>query len=309
MTSLAAVSTYLPPTVPVAELQDSYGLTDQQVRRFTRLYGLDRICQAPEQSEVDLLLAAAGKLEALAGQEHRVRYVVRAKGMRTTAPFPANPLNQVRDALGLTNATTFAVADHGCATGLLAVDVAGTMLAATGDPTALALIFAGDKTFTPFTQWVEDVSIMGEGVVAMLVAAEGDHDRVLGYASRIHGRLDGLIDLDAEGAKHAKKIYQDAMAEVVEAALDAAGLTVGDIDLVLPHNVNRVSWTVAAGRLGIDKDRILLDNIARTGHCFCADPFINHQTARELGRLRPGDKYLMTSAGLGQSFAAMILEH
>lgn len=309
MTSLEAVSSYLPPTISVEQLRDPLGLTDQQVRRFTRLYGLDRICQAPDRSETDLLLAAVGKLDALTGREDRVRYVVRAKGLRTTAPYPVSPVQQVREALGLPAATVFSVADHGCATGLLAVDVAGTLLAADDDPEALALVLAGDKTFTPFSQWVEDVCVMGEGMTALLVGRNGPRDRVLGYDARIHGRADGVIDLDPEGAREAKRIYQDAMGEVITGALDIAGLTIADIDLVLPHNVNRVSWTVAANALGIDRDRVFLDNIARTGHCFCADPFINYQSARELGLLRPGDRYLMTSAGLGQSFAAMVLEH
>lgn len=309
MTSLVAVSSHLPATVSLDDLREPLGLSDLQVRRFGRLYGLDRICKSDEESEVDLLLAAAGKLDGLAGQEDRVRYVVRAKGLRTTAPYPANPLQDVRRALGLTNATTFAVADHGCATGLLAVDVCATLLAADGDPAAMALILAGDKTFTPFCQWVADTSIMGEGVAAILIGAAGDRDQLLGYASRIHGRDDGVIDLTPEVAKEARRIYQDALAEVVNAALDQAGITMADLDLVLPHNVNRVSWTVAADNLGIPKDRIFLDNLAATGHCFCADPFINYQTVTELGLLKPGDRYLMTSAGLGQTFAAMVFQH
>ncbi|MEV4318239.1 3-oxoacyl-[acyl-carrier-protein] synthase III C-terminal domain-containing protein [Actinocrispum sp. NPDC049592] len=309
MTSLVAVSSHLPETTSVDGLRDSLGLNDLQVRRFTRLYGLAEICQAPEQSEVDLLLAAAGKLEGLAGQEDRVRYVVRAKGLRTTAPYPNIPVQQVREALGLTRATTLSVADHGCATGLLALDLCGTLLAADPDPDALALILAGDKTFTPFSQWVADVSIMGEGVAAVLVGPGNDRDRVLGYAARIWGRGDGVIDLNPEVAKHARKIYQDAMAEVIHAALDEAGIGIGDLSLILPHNVNRVSWTVAAKQLGIPVDRIFLDNLPATGHCFCADPFINYQTATGLGRLNPGDYYLMTAAGLGQAFAATVLRH
>jgi 3-oxoacyl-[acyl-carrier-protein] synthase III len=309
MTSLVAVSSHLPETVPVSGLRESLGLNDLQVRRFTRLYGLSRICQAPNQSEVDLLLAAAGKLNGLAGQEDRIRYVVRAKGLRTTAPYPISPVQQVRNALGLRHATTLSVADHGCATGLLALDVCGTLLAADPDPDALALLLAGDKTFTPFSQWVADVSIMGEGVAAVLVGPGRDRDRVLGYTSRIHGRGDGFIDLSPEVAKYARQIYQDAMAEVILAAVEEAGISLADIDLVLPHNVNRVSWTVAADRLGLPVERIFLDNLTATGHCFCADPFINYQSARELGLLNPGDHYLMTSAGLGQAFAAAVLRH
>jgi 3-oxoacyl-[acyl-carrier-protein] synthase III len=305
--ALLAVSSHLPETVPVSALQNSLSLSDQQLRRFTRLYGLDRICQSTE-SEAELLLEAAGKLEGLAGREDQVRYLVRAKGLRTTAPYPHNPLQEVRSALGLTRAETFAVADHGCATGLLALDVAATLLAEDGDPDALALVLFGDKTLTPFSQWVADVSIMGEGMAAALVGARGDQDVMLGCASRIHGRADGQIDMTPEVAKEARRIYQDALEEVVLAACDQAGITVAELDLVLPHNVNRVSWTMSADRLGLPQEKLFLDNIAATGHCFCADPFINYQSARRLGRLKPGDRYLMTSAGLGQAFAAMVFE-
>ncbi len=47
------------------------------------------------------------------------------------------------------------------------------------------------------------------------------------------------------------------------------------LDLVLPHNVNRYSWSTTARLLGLPLDRIYLENVPKTGHCFCADPFIN----------------------------------
>jgi 3-oxoacyl-[acyl-carrier-protein] synthase-3 len=245
----------------------------------------------------------------LRGQEERVRYVVRAKGLRTTTPYPVTPVREAAEALGLRRATVFAVADHGCATGLLALNVAATLLAGDRDPDGLALVLSGDKTFTPFTQWVADVTIMAEGTAAVLVGADAGHDRILGYASRIHGRADGVVDMTPEITRFSRQIYQSALAEVVTAAVAEAGITVADIDLVLPHNVNRVSWTIAAETLGIPRDRLFLDNIAKTGHCFCADPFINYERVVQLGLLRPGDHYLMTSAGLGQTFAAMVLQH
>ncbi|GAB2658773.1 3-oxoacyl-[acyl-carrier-protein] synthase III C-terminal domain-containing protein [Saccharopolyspora gloriosae] len=309
MTSLVEVARHLPSTEPVAALQEPLGLNDLQLRRFTRLYGLDQICKAPEESETELLLAAARGLDSLRGNEHRVRYVVRGKGLRTTAPYPHSPLQRVRDELGLGHARGFGVADHGCATGLLAIDVCDTLLSADGDPEAMALILTGEKTFTPFTQWVTDVSIMGEGTAAVLVRAGGERDRMLGYASRIYGRADGVIDMNAEVAADARKIYQDVLAEVVLAAVTEAGLELDDIDLLLPHNVNRVSWTVAADNLGIPKRKLFMDNLPRTGHCFCADPFINYRSVVDGGVLRPGDRYLMTSVGLGQTFAAMVFQH
>lgn len=308
MTALVAVSAHLPDTVPLASLQNDLGLSDVVVRRFERIYGLSRICRSPE-SEADILLAAAGKLDGLAGQEDRVKYVVRARTVPFAAPYPLSPLTRVRDELGLRHATAFTVSEHACASGLLAVDLCGTLLAADGDPDALALVLVGEKAFTSSVAMIPDVAVMGEGTAAILVSAGGTQDRQLGYATRSYGREDAAFVMSPEGAAEFRKIYNDGLAEVMNTAVARAGLTLSDVDLILPHNVNRISWTRSAKELGLDPGRIFLDNVPETGHCFCADPFLNLATACELGRLRPGDRYLMTSVGLGSTFSAMLFEH
>ena len=308
MTALVAVSAHLPETVPVASLQRGLGLSDLGIRRFERLYGLSRICRSDE-SEADLLLAAAGKLEGLAGQEDRVRYVVRARTVPFAAPYPLSPLARVRAELGLRHATTFTVSEHACASGLLAVDLCGTLLAADGDPDALALVLLGEKAFTSSVEMIPDVAVMGEGTAALLVSAGGTRDRLLGYATRSYGREDAAFVMSEDSAAEFRRIYNNGLAEVMNTAVARAGLLPSDVDLVLPHNVNRISWTRSAKELGLDPARIFLDNVSETGHCFCADPFLNLSTACELGRLRPGDRYLMTSVGLGSTFSAMLFEH
>jgi len=55
--------------------------------------------------------------------------------------------------------------------------------------------------------------------------------------------------------------------------------------------------------------RVYLDNIPRTGHCFCSDPFLNLVSLRDEGRLVPGARYLLTAVGLGATYAAMVIEH
>ncbi|MDF2807909.1 MAG: 3-oxoacyl-ACP synthase, partial [Cellulosimicrobium sp.] len=62
---------------------------------------------------------------------------------------------------------------HACASALLAVDVAGRLLAADRDPDALALVLTGEKAFSPGSRLIEGTTIMGEGTAAVLVAADG----------------------------------------------------------------------------------------------------------------------------------------
>jgi 3-oxoacyl-[acyl-carrier-protein] synthase III len=308
MTSIVAVSSHLPPTVPIESLRDDLDLTDRQVRFLRRYFGLADICRTTE-SEVDLLLTAVGGLAPFAAVRERIRYVVAAKTVPISVPHPISPVAELCSKLGLDHATAFTLTEHACASGLLAVDLCGTLLAADGDPSALALVLVGEKAFTPAAQMIPGVSIMGEGVAAVLVAADGPADRLLGYATRTHSDRDGTVIMGPEQADAFRAIYSDGLAEVVHAALAEAGRSVDDVALVLPHNVNHMSWIRAARDIGVPFDRVFLDNVGRTGHCFCADPFINHRTVTESGRLRPGDVYVMTSVGLGVTFSAMVFQH
>ena len=317
MTALEAVSVYLPPArIPIESLAGSLGLTDMQVKLFRRFHGLREVGRDPDGSLYDLLMKAAAGLDALRGREHRVRYVLYARAMPVVAPYPVNPLHEVCRALGLGHALAFTVTHQSCASGLLAIDVAGRLLAADagtadgpdGQAGPLALILAGEKAFTRAAQMFVDTTVFGEGASACLVSAFGARDRLLAYASSVRGEFDSAT---GENGARLQREYRPSLAEVMRQALDEAGLTLDDIRVVLPHNVNLVTWQRMCTLLKFPRDRVLLDNIAASGHVFCADMFANYTTACERGLLQPGDRYLAAAvgAGGGATFAAMVFEH
>ena len=315
MTALEAVSVYLPPArTPIESLAGPLGLTDMQVKLFRRFHGLRQVGRDPDPSLSGLLMKAAAGLDALRGQEHRVRYVLYARTMPVVGPYPANPLHEVCRALGLGHTLAFTVTHQSCASGLLAIDMAGRLLAAEtaagrdGQGEPLALILSGEKAFTREAQMFADTTIFGEGAAACLVSAFGTRDRMLAYAANVRGEFDS-----ATGANDARlqREYRPLLAEVMRRALDEAGVALADIRVVLPHNVNLVTWQRMCLLLGLPRDRVLLDNIPANGHVFCADLFVNYHTARERGLLQPGDRYLAAAvgAGGGATFAAMVFEH
>lgn len=307
-TTIAEIATYLPPTsMTVEQVGKVLGLRPAATRMYRRFYGLDQVRWAPDEQLIDLLIAAASRLELLRGNEHRVRYLLHARSIEPAAPYSLNPLHQARDKLGLTNAVTFAVSQHACASGLLAVGVAGRMLAADGDADALALVLTGEKTYPHVTEVTPAVTVMAEATAACLVRIGGTRDRLLASASHTYGEFHDITIRTGDIATAFEQNYPVALEQVVQAAVERAGLSLADISLVLPHNVNRISWVQLCHRLGYPVERVYLDNVPVTGHCFCADPFINYRSARSL--LRPGDHYLMASVGLGATFSAMVFQH
>jgi 3-oxoacyl-[acyl-carrier-protein] synthase-3 len=263
----------------------------------------------PHAGLAEILLSAARKLTALHGREHLVRYVIAARTLAHVMPDPLSVLPGICDSLGLSPAAAFTVTQHACASGLLAVDLAGRLLAADGDDDALALVLTGEKAFTPTARFIPSTTVMGEGTAAVLIRRGGDGDRVLSYATRTRGEYNEWLSLAPELAIRFQEEYPVVLGQVIRAAVREAGLELADIGLLLPHNVNRVSWIRLCEQLGYPLDRVFLENIPVTGHCFCADPFINLQTAVERGRLAPGDRYLMVTVGLGAVFSAMVLQH
>lgn len=310
MTALEAVAAYLPPDrIPIEDLAELLAMSPMQVKMFRRVHGLAEVCWDREATLLDLLAAAVGKLDALRGREHQVRFVLHGRSMPVAVPYPVNPLQELCRMLGLERATAFTVTQQACATGLLTLDLAGRLLASCGDDTALALVLTGEKAFTQEARVMPNITIFGEGSAACLVSANGTRDRVLAYATRTRGGFDGPVSTQPELAAEFQREYHATLGEVILAALDRAGVALDELALVLPHNVNTVSWRHLSRKLGLPIERVLLDNVAVTGHSFCADAFINYQTAAERGLLRPGDRYLVGAVGGGGTFSAMVFEH
>lgn len=308
MTTLESVAAYRPEQrITLAELAGPLGLSPMQVRIFQRYHGLAEVRVDPDGTLADLLSNAVSNLKELPGRERDVRYVLYARTLPAVAPYPVNPLHEVCRRHGLDRAVAFTVTHHACASGLLALHLAGRLLAAEPAGDALALVLAGEKRFTPDAQ-VQAGVVFGEGSGAALVRADGERDRLLSYAAGV----DTELDLDRpDVAVQVEREYPDRMAAVIATALDRAGVAVDEISLVLPHNVNVASWQRICRRLGLPVERVLLENVPLLAHTFCADAFLNYRTARDRDLLRPGDRYLVTAAGSarGATFSAMVFQH
>ena len=104
-------------------------------------------------------------------------------------------------------------------------------------------------------------------------------------------------------------IFRKAVAKMSEAGREAcaqAGLTVADIDWVLPHQANlNISKTVCSVlNVPIEK---LLSNIHRVGNTTAASiPLLLSETIRE-GKLKPGDKILTVAFGAGLTWGGGVL--
>lgn len=308
--AIEAMAAFTPdPVSTVDAVAPRLRLSRSKVKLFRRVHGLDRLRLDPDLPVLDLVAEPAARLVAGLDDPERVRYLVYAHTIQDVSPAGFDIASALAARLGLHRANAFALTQQNCAGGLAALDLCGELLAAEGEQDALALVVTGEKAFSPLAQLIENTTIMGDASAACLVGLSGAGDRVLAYSARTDGRYADGIRLDPVRLKEFGAGYAARLADTVRSTLAEAGLTLADVALIVPHNVNVSSWKAVIELLGTDPGTVFLDNVAEYSHCFCSDPFLNYSHLRDRGRLEPGGHYLFTAVGLGATYAAMVLRH
>jgi 3-oxoacyl-[acyl-carrier-protein] synthase-3 len=147
-------------------------------------------------------------------------------------------------------------------------------------------------------------NLMSDGACAAVVSRGERSNRILATTQITRGAYwDSTISHDQLIAAYFP-LARRAIAEAVE----AAGCTIDEIDLFIPHNLNLKSWGILAQILGLPLDRIYTRNIARIGHVVASDNIINYIDAVDDGLVVKGNRIALFVMGFGAHWSCTILE-
>ncbi|MEU7070885.1 3-oxoacyl-[acyl-carrier-protein] synthase III C-terminal domain-containing protein [Streptomyces narbonensis] len=310
--TLERIESYLPErSVRIEELGERLGLRRAELGVFRKFYGLDTLRFDPELPLLDLLRPAVRGALAALPEGGRVDYLAYAHTTQAVAPADVDIAQAVGEDLGLTGTGTeaFGLSHQACVSSLGAIEVLGELLRAEGAEGAYALMVTGEQAYSPIVQHVPNTSIMADAAASCLITLDGEGDVVRSFATRTLGEYAQWLELTAEQNTQFGEQYGSRIAEVIHQAVAEAGLTLDDVDLVIPHNVNKLAWRQTIKELGVAPEKVFLDNVPRYSHTFASDVFVNYTTLRDEGRLVDGAHYLLVSVGLGATFGAMVITH
>lgn len=103
--------------------------------------------------------------------------------------------------------------------------------------------------------------------------------------------------------KNAVRVMTDAVAK----ALHRAGLTVKDIDCVIPHQANIRIIEAIVERIGIPMGKVFV-NVGKYGNMSAASAIVALYEAVKEGRVKKGDKVLLVAFGSGFVWGSCIIE-
>lgn len=293
--------------VPIRDLVDELKLTPNDVYLHTAFHGQRRIAFDPSIGLQSLLEASLDQLfDIQRTSEFRVTNLLYTHTISLNQD-PLDPLlPKFIKRYGLDSCNAYAITQANCASGLMALEYARTILEDSADDEAV-IILSGDRGFANWRH-VPRCTVTGDGSSAVLVTRQSEKNVILSTNSKLDGRWHmGMADPLVQEAFH--KDHDDILKDFILDTLAKGGITLDELDYILPHNVSAYSWIESIKHMGKDKSLLYLKNVPKTGHCFTADNFINLVTASEEGALNRGDSYLMASLGAGFYYSAALLRH
>ena len=167
--------------------------------------------------------------------------------------------------------------------------------------------------------------LFGDGAGAAVIRPCSPLEGILSVSIHSDGALGDLLEVPAGGgaipASHdsvdrrehfirmkGKELFRVAvrgMEESLGKALDDAGLTMGELELVIPHQANLRIIDAMRERVGLPADKVLV-NIDRYGNTSSASIPITLDEVVRSGRLKPGDGVGFVAFGGGITWGASV---
>lgn len=191
------------------------------------------------------------------------------------------------------------------------------------------VLLIGGDTLTRFSDFSDRAScvLFGDGAGAVVLEATDQPDRGIEYTvMHADGQGWDFIHVPAGGSKNpathetveqnmhyvkmrGRDVYRfavDKMQWLLGDCMDKCGLTVQDVDMVLPHQVNIRILKSAAEKSGFPMEKIYV-NIDRYGNTSGASIPLALEEAWREGKIGPGSTILMVAFGAGLTWAGAVL--
>jgi 3-oxoacyl-[acyl-carrier-protein] synthase-3 len=190
------------------------------------------------------------------------------------------------------------------------------------------VLVVGVETLTKLVDWSDRNTcvLFGDGAGAAVIEPGPAGQGILAVHLRSDGALADIIMLPAGGSRlpitpqllaerenkiHMKgnetfKLAVKAMESALLEAIREAGVSQGDIDLLIPHQANIRIIQALGKRLEVPEERVFV-NVDRYGNTSAATIPIAIDEARRAGRVGPGSIVAMAAFGAGATWGAAVL--
>ncbi len=225
----------------------------------------------------------------------------------------------LQDKLGIRNGAPAFDVQAVCSGFVYALTLAKKLIASGSHRCALVV---GAEVFSRILDWNDRGTcvLFGDGAGAVLLAAseepgilatalhaDGSYRDILSVPGQIAGgQVVGSPFLQMEG-QAVFKFAVKVLAEVAREVLGQAGLGIGDVDWLIPHQANMRILDATARKLGLPAEKIIA-TVAHHGNTSAASIPLALDEAVRSGRISRGQTLLLEAVGGGFTWGAALLK-
>ena len=327
-TVITGTGRYVPSRVVTNnDLEKRMDTSDEWIRQRSGI--IERRHADPGTGSSDLAIEAARRAMAAAEVDPREIDFIVAATLSPDHYFPGIGV-QVQSGLGLDSIGALDVRNQ-CSGFIYALSAADQYIRAGTYKKILLVASEVQSSNLDYSDEGRDMAVLfGDGAGAVILEPGGPEDGALVLSTHLYSDGRFVRDLWMEKPSprdnptfqveffdqkrffpkmEGKNVFKNAsqrMPEAVRAALDRNGLTVDDVDILIPHQANdRISQMVARN-LGIPVEKVIR-NIDRYGNTTSASIPIALDEAIETGRIRKGHLVALTAFGSGFTWASALI--
>ena len=320
---ILGTGSFMPPKVLTnADLEKMVQTSDEWITTRTGIK--ERRIADEKTATSDLAIEAAKKaLEEAKLKPEDIDMIIVA----TVTPDMSFPSTAcfVQKGLGASRAAAFDLA-AACSGFIYGISIAKNFIE---NGTYKHILLIGAETLSKITDWQDRNTcvLFGDGAGAMVLArtegpssllsvylgADGNYDKLLilpGGGSRnpvSKETMDNRLHFIKMAGKEVFKVAVTKMAEAAEKALEAAGKTPADLDLIIPHQANLRIIEAIAKRMDYPLEKVYV-NLHKYGNVSAATTIVALEEARKEGRVKEGSLLELVAFGGGFTWGAAVIQ-
>ncbi len=307
-TKILGTGVYLPEGILTN--QDLENLVETSDEWITTRTGIKERRIAKEENVVDMARQASLQAIKEAGVDLQSIEVIIVGTLTPEKRFPS-PGCLLQAELGIKRGYAFDIS-AACSGFLYALELADGLIKS---GKARLILVVGTELLSEIVDWSDRSTcvLFGDGAGAVLLGWSEEESDILASRMYSEGSLWDLLYAEKNGCIKMKgrELFTVAVRNMEEACrnvIEKAGVSIKDIDLVIPHQANVRIINSLAEKLGISKDKVFI-NIDKYGNTSAASiPIALHEALKE-GRIKRGDLILFTAMGGGLTWGATLLKY
>jgi 3-oxoacyl-[acyl-carrier-protein] synthase III len=170
----------------------------------------------------------------------------------------------------------------------------------------------GDGAAAAIVQKPKEGETSGVMHAQMNTYSEGaDHCRILGGGTKYHPKTQTPDSDKFLFSMEGKKVFRlvlETIPEFFERFIKDSGMTLDDLQLIIPHQASGNGMELVRRKLGIDPSKYM-DILAKHGNMIAASIPLALHMAIEQGRVKRGDKIMLLGTSAGMSIGSVVFEY